>query len=118
MERPTPHLHPPAPRPLPGLHPESESFAAALAAQKHAHAQAAAAAAARNELLQSRRNSLSDARDILRIIIDGASRQIAAIEAARFALFCCLDSAVNGVEAGVALVESKRFVPVVTPAHE
>ena len=114
MEQASPHFQP---RPLPGLHPDSEPFVAALAVQKHAHAAAAAAAAAHNAVLHSRRIALFDARDILYTILDGASRKFAAIDAARFALFSCLDSAVDGVEAGVAAVESQRFVPVVTPAR-
>ena len=103
------HRPPPAPRPIPGLHPDSEPFAAALAARKHAHELAAAQITARNALIQSRRRSLSDARDILHTILDQTSRQIASIDAAHFVLFSCADEAVDQVEARFRLGESERY---------
>ena len=103
------HRPPPATRPIPGLHPDSEPFAAALAARKHAHELAAAQITARNALIQSRRRSLSDARDILHTILDQTSRQIASIDVAHFVLFSCVDEAVDQVEARFRLGESERY---------
>ena len=85
-------------RPLPGSHPDSDAFSAALVAQKLDHACAAEKQASRNKLLQTRRENVSYARDIVGEILHIASRQIAANEIARSAVLFCLNTAACQVE--------------------
>lgn len=95
-----------AARPRPGFHPDSEAFAATLAEQKQAHARAAAEAAARLAQLQSRRENVHQARSIFNTVFGDATRQIESGEAARSALFICVERALRQAESLAAHSES------------
>jgi hypothetical protein len=97
-------------RPLPGSHPDSEAFSAALVARKLDHACAAEKQANRNKLLQTRRENVSYARDIVGEILHLASRQIAANDIARSAVLFCLNSAARQVESRDAECAANRCV--------
>ncbi len=108
---PAPHLHQSQSiaRPVPGFHLENEAFAQALAVQKQMHARAAAAEAARISTLQSRRENVLHARSILNAICDSAFRQTESTEAARCALFLCIDRAVHEIESILGKSAAQRY---------